>query len=147
MNYIKNNQITARPIISNVINPCHDIILANGWFEYIDNPPLYDSNTQRIEKIDVINGVQQYVIIDFTQEEITQRTVPQTITPAQGRIMLSRLGKLEDIENTIEHMDKESQIFWEYALTWNRSNSIVIQLSEQFGFDIDNLFIEASKIE
>jgi hypothetical protein len=72
---------------------------------------------------------------------------PQTITPAQGRIMLSRLGKLEDIENTIEHMDKESQIFWEYALTWNRSNSIVIQLSNQFGFDIDNLFIEASKIE
>ena len=72
---------------------------------------------------------------------------PQTITPAQGRIMLSRLGKLEDIENTIEHMDKEAQIFWEYALSWDRLNPIVIQLANQFEFDIDNLFIEASKIE
>jgi len=83
--------------------------------------------------------------IEPTEEVIIE--VPQTITPAQGRIMLSRLGKLEEIENMIQYLDRESQIFWEYALTWNRSNAIVIQLSNQFGFDIDNLFIEASKIE
>jgi hypothetical protein len=71
---------------------------------------------------------------------------PRTITPAQGRIILSRMGKLDDIENAIKLLDKEAQIFWEYALVWHRLNPIVIQLTDQFDFDIDKLFIEASKI-
>jgi hypothetical protein len=75
--YYKNGTITTRPTIPNVVNPSHETILANGWFEYIDNPPSYDSNTQRLQKTEVIEGVVQYEVIDLTPEEIEQNTQNQ----------------------------------------------------------------------
>jgi hypothetical protein len=75
--YYKNGTITTRPVIPNVVNPSHETILADGWFEYIDNPPSYDSNTQRLQKTEVIEGVVQYEVIDLTAEEIEQNTQNQ----------------------------------------------------------------------
>jgi hypothetical protein len=66
MKYFKNNQITSNPIISNVINPSHETIISNGWYEYIDIVPEYNFETHYIEKgevdIDGIIAIQQYVI-------------------------------------------------------------------------------------
>jgi hypothetical protein len=70
MKYIKNNTITTKPIIANVINPSHSIILENGWFEYIDNPPTYAPNYQKLQRGEVINGVVHYNVIDLTDREI-----------------------------------------------------------------------------
>ncbi|MBN1987842.1 MAG: hypothetical protein JW783_00410 [Bacteroidales bacterium] len=38
MLYIKNNVITASPVVPNVVNPSHDTIIKAGWEEYIEPP-------------------------------------------------------------------------------------------------------------
>ena len=73
MRYYKDRNITATPQIEGVILPSHETILANGWFVYVDNPPSFDSNTQRLVRGEVIEGVVQYTVVDLTQEEIQQR--------------------------------------------------------------------------
>jgi hypothetical protein len=83
--YYKDGTITTRPVIPNVVNPSHETILADGWFEYIDNPPSYDSNTQRLQKTEVIEGVVQYEVIDLTPEEIEQNTQNQIDAENQAK--------------------------------------------------------------
>lgn len=38
MLYIKNNVITASPVVPNVVNPSHDTIIKAGWVKY-EEPP------------------------------------------------------------------------------------------------------------
>lgn len=45
MLYIKNNVITASPVVPNVVNPSHDAIIKAGWIKY-EEPPA-----QKIEII------------------------------------------------------------------------------------------------
>jgi hypothetical protein len=151
MRYYKNGNITTSPTIPNVIAPSHETILANGWYVYVDNPPAYDTNTQKIERIDVIEGVQQYLIVDLTPEEIREMTVPQTITHGQGKLRLLYMGLLPTVEAMIAQAGQEEQIYWEYWIEWRRDSAIINRLAPMIwetdtDAQLDDFFIEASKL-
>lgn len=38
MLYIKDNVITASPVVPNVVNPSHDTIIKAGWTKYVEPP-------------------------------------------------------------------------------------------------------------
>jgi hypothetical protein len=151
MRYYKNGNITSTPQIQGVILPSHETILANGWYVYIDNPPSYDSNTQRLQKKEVIEGVVQYEVIDLTPEEIRERTVPQTITNGQGKLQLLALGIFNQVEAMIMQAGDAERIYWNDWDTWRRDSPIINRLAPMIwetdtDLQLDNFFIEASKI-
>jgi hypothetical protein len=96
--YYKQNTITTKPVIPNVINPTQETIIANGWYIYIDTAPSYDADTQKILKTDVVidgqEALQQYVVIDLTPEEIRESTVPADHHKRSGQTAIICLGNL-----------------------------------------------------
>jgi hypothetical protein len=125
-----------------------DLQHLDGWGEIIE--PDFDFETQyRGHLIEHTKTPLTYIyeIIDYTEEELKNKEiVPQTITSSQGMIILHRLGKLSAIENIIETMDIETKILWNKATVWNINNPVIIQISNVFDFDLNKLFLEASKI-
>jgi hypothetical protein len=76
--------------------------------------------------------------------------IPFSITPAQGRMMLSQMGLLSQVRLLIESSTNEALlIFWEYALSWERDSIHVqtmagmLDMSEE---QTDDFFINAKKI-
>jgi hypothetical protein len=150
MRYYQEGQILLNPEVPNVINPTHEQIVESGWFEYIDNEPKIDYLLSRVVKTEVINGVQNYEIVALTDLEIRNSSVPFSITPAQGRMMLLQMGLLSTVKASIEYSNNEAlTIFWEYALSWDRDNIHIAAMAgmlEMTEDQTDNFFIEAKKI-
>lgn len=81
--------------------------------------------------------------------------VPYTITVRQGQQMLQQLGKLGQVQSTIDAIADSSQrelvqIFWDKSNTFERDNPYLNQLaSDGLGMtqeELDNYFIEAAKL-
>jgi len=75
---------------------------------------------------------------------------PYTITPAQGRMMLLKMGLLSTVKASIEYSSNEALIiFWEYALSWDRDNIHIAAMAgmlEMTEDETDDFFIDAKKI-
>jgi hypothetical protein len=74
---------------------------------------------------------------------------PETITPAQCRVMLATLELLDTVEGLIATVPLAS-IWWEYALEIRRDNQYVEMIGQALGWDteqIDDFFIDASQIQ
>ena len=150
MRYYKEGQILLNPAVPNVINPSHEQIVESGWFEYIDKEPEFDYKLSRVVKTYVIKGVQNYEIVALTDLEIRNSSVPFSITPAQGRMMLLKMGLLSTVKASIEYSSNEALIiFWEYALSWDRDNIHIAAMAgmlEMTEEQTDQFFIQAKKI-
>lgn len=76
--------------------------------------------------------------------------IPTSITMRQCRLMLVQIGKYQDVVTFIENSENDTiKIEWEYASFIERSNPLVTILAQQLELtekDIDNLFVEASKL-
>ena len=150
---INNNQIYSRlpKIWGNIVNfdkSDEAVIYAEGFRDVVR--PEFDSDTQVLGALffDEQNDYFTYPIIDLTEEEIRQRTVPQTITPAQVRVALAQLQLLETVEQLISTVPL-AFIWWEYALEIRRDNQYVEMIGAELGWDsnqIDQFFIQASVI-
>lgn len=80
-------------------------------------------------------------------------TVPRSITPRQGLLVLSRAGLLEPVKAAIATMEgqagEEARIEWEYATEWLRNWPLLESIASGIGLtsdQIDALFIQAAKI-
>lgn len=80
-------------------------------------------------------------------------TIPISITPRQGYIILSRYGILEAVKNYFAALDgqegEEAKIELEFAQEWKRTWPTLINAAHDFGLtdaQIDQMFIEASII-
>ena len=74
--------------------------------------------------------------------------VPQTITPLQSKLQLRELGLLDEVD-TLVATDRKVQLYWEYALTIERNNEILLSMATQLGLtseQLDDMFIQASKL-
>jgi hypothetical protein len=76
--------------------------------------------------------------------------IPFSITPAQGRMMLLKMGLLTRVKEAVQNSTNEALlIFWDYALSWDRDNihiaamATLLEMSEDH---TDNFYIEAKKI-
>lgn len=75
--------------------------------------------------------------------------VPQSITPRQCRLELLNRGLLDQVETMIAEQDQATRITWEYAVSFERNNPLLLALANNIGlseFEIDEFFIEASKL-
>ena len=85
--------------------------------------------------------------------------VPQSITPRQGMLLLSRRGQLAMVEQTIYNLElitgdkqlaEEALIEWNKASSWDRQNNTVQFIADLLMWseeDKDDFFIEADKIK
>lgn len=74
---------------------------------------------------------------------------PFSITPAQCRAELRKLGLRDKVQQIIEQ-DEAMLDWWEYALEIRRNNEYVEQMRIQLGWTeerLDEFFEQASKIE
>jgi hypothetical protein len=85
-----------------------------------------------------------------TGEDVPLEKVPFSITPAQGRMQLLKLGLLSNVKEAVKNSTNESlTIFWEYALSWDRDNIHIAAMAamlEMSEYQKDQFFIEAKKI-
>lgn len=79
--------------------------------------------------------------------------IPQVVSMRQARIALLRINKLSSIASAISALPspqkQEAEITWEYSQEVQRNNGFVSQIAPLLGMseqDLDNLFIEASKL-
>lgn len=77
-------------------------------------------------------------------------TVPQSVTPVQGRIALLNAGLLDSATAAVEAAGGATAIWWEYAAEWERNNSILVTMGTALGLtstQIDQLFVAAAQIK
>ena len=131
-----------------------DLHYVDGWRDYVE--PEFDPITQRLGELiyDEAKDIVTRVVIDKTPEDLESERrsqIPFEIKPSQGKIMLHRMGLLEGVEQMIQNSeDRELQLFWEYALTWERDNSYIHAMAIGLGMneeDVLNFFSEASLIK
>lgn len=92
----------------------------------------------------------EFVLIEPKIEEFE---VPRSITMRQARLILLQTGLLDQIQTAIESLQspqKEAvQIEWEYTSEVFRNNQWINDIAGALGLsdkDLDNLFIQASKL-
>lgn len=72
-----------------------------------------------------------------------------SVTPKQARIALAQAGILAQVNDMVRAADEVTQITWDYALTINRDDPLIVQMGTSLGLssdDIDALFLKASLI-
>lgn len=88
-------------------------------------------------------------IVDIVKEQ--DSVVPQTLTPAQARLALLAINKLDTVEALIiqDSTPRDRKILWEYATVFERENPVLISLATSLGMSkaaIDELFIQGAKL-
>lgn len=78
-----------------------------------------------------------------------EEVIPKKINPAQGRIQLTRMNKIDDVKLIMNdlHYDNEIKIMWEWSTEWYYTNPVLQDLAKQIDIDLKEFFIEASKIK
>lgn len=118
-------------------------------------PPIFDPATHRLGELiyDEASDTVTRQVIAKTPEEIeaeSRAMVPYSITPGQGKIMLRRIGKREQVEQIVAQSgDGELQDWYEYALSWERENPYITSMANLLGMseqDLDEFFVGASEI-
>lgn len=72
-----------------------------------------------------------------------------SVTPRQAKLALLGAGLLDQVEAAVAASDKATQISWEYAIEFRRSEPLINDLGKQLGLtdeQIDQLFITASQL-
>jgi hypothetical protein len=110
--------------------------LEEGW-RYFEME--FSKTTPQIEVAQTLldNGAPRHL---FPIDPVT------TISPAQGRTQLHRMGLLKTAAETVAQIGGELEIFWEYATNWDKSSQAVQSLAQQFDIDLDDFFDNARKI-
>lgn len=125
-------------------------LAADGWREIVTPP--FNQESQKLGAIyfDDEADVFTYEVAEKTDEEILGAFRVYEIKPSQGKILLHRLGLLEQVNQMIsQSTDVELSLFWEYALTWELENNYILSLGLVLGMqkeDVEDFFIEAAKI-
>lgn len=119
-----------------------------GLYHLIDNVPTPDANSEITgSTIEIINGkpTRQYVM-----SEITETTVPMTISRLQAKAALHQLGYLEDIEVLVATSDFMVRLAWKEALEFQRESTLINNMKEEAGLtdtDLDEIFTLGASIE
>lgn len=143
----------ARPRLINYDKADPAIHYEDGWRAVVF--PDYDAALQRLGELvfDPKNDCFTYPVIDKTREELEAERlalIPASITPTQGRILLKQMGILDQVNAMVENStDQALQIYWEYALSWDRDNPYISSMANLLGMgeeQLNQFFINASNI-
>ena len=87
--------------------------------------------------------------LDPTPAPVAPPSVPQTVSPRQARLALVQSGLYDQVNATINALDKTTQVWWEYTLVIERQNPILLNVAAQIGlqsYQVDALFILAATL-
>jgi hypothetical protein len=126
-----------------------------NWEDEIDEAKETDKEplTETIEDEKVYKRFQKFEngkwIVDTVKEK--EASIPKRITPAQARLALDAINKLDDVETLMQDptTPKPARILWEYATYFDRKNQVLIDLGTAIGLtetQLDQLFVEGAKI-
>lgn len=156
----RSKPFTLRPATVNYHKLPDEEHYKDGWRDVLI--PEFESETQHLGALVYDEGkdVVTYEVVDKTAEELEQirkSKIPYSINPTQGRILLSQMpgsvegeSLLHDVLRLLPDSKTEPiQIYWEYALTWDRDSQFVAQMGAALRMseeDVDNFFIQAAQI-
>lgn len=124
----------------------------SGWEGLSQFKSSLDRTGQLSERQQYIDGLLDSDVELITEEQAEAKlSVPHRLTPAQARLALDSIGKLDDVENLIlnPQTPKEAKILWNHATYFDRKNPVLISLATAIGLDsnqVDQLFTEGAKI-
>ncbi len=103
-----------------------------NWIENLSDQELFSIRLARVAPVE------------------TPVEIPK-VTRYQARLQLYRAGLLQQVETLVNHPETsiEIKIAWEDAREWEKNSPFIIALSAALNLtsaQVDNLFIEASKI-
>ena len=137
----------------------YDLLIENhfsdGWRDVII--PDITENQKLSDEYVLVNDIVTKIVIQKTQEEIdnyNKSLVPQTVSQRQLRTQLALNGfNLNSVQTAIDSLSEPSktiaQIAWDYALTFVRTDSLLISLAGILGIseiELDTIFINANKL-
>lgn len=76
---------------------------------------------------------------------------PFSITSAQGKLQLTRLGLLAYVQGIIDEMDEQTKIYWKEWPVWERTSPIIARIApyifpEDTENKLDEFFEQASRL-
>jgi hypothetical protein len=80
------------------------------------------------------------------QMDVVDRIVPEWVTPVQMRKALNGAGLRTQVEAAVKAMGQDAQDTWEYSEQIQRNHPLVVAMGQQFGVDLDSLFITAATL-
>lgn len=110
-------------------------VVIQGAFLIKEEPTEVTPNTHYVDG--------SFVEILPPSPEVPKEPVPKEVTMRQARLLLSRKNLLKKVTAALPN--EEAKIEFEYATTVSRTSPLlsILNMSEE---ELDNLFIEASKI-
>lgn len=156
----RSKPFTLRPATVNYHKLAAEEHYKDGWRDVV--VPDFDPDTQHLGPLvyDKEKDIVTFEVVDKTAEELEQirkSKIPYSITPTQGRVLLSQMpgsvegeSLLHDVLRLLPDSKTEPiQIYWEYALTWDLDSQFVTQMAAALRMsdeDVDNFFIQAAQI-
>lgn len=145
--------------LQSILDPVPADLAGLEWWPEVDETPAFDPLTHKPGaetltpdmEAKVIRVVREIVPLTEEELEALKPPVPATVSSAQLRIQLHRLGLLSDVETVVQAAganDPEVLIRWN-APTMERHNPMLIALAAQVGLDdadCDDIFRQAALI-
>lgn len=137
-------------------------ILRASVFNYEDGSLLFDYDEDVLKRPARYKVENNLLILRGDYTEIFEEEnfkIPQSITPRQGMLLLSRRGQLAMVEQTIYNLElitgdkqlaEEALIEWNKASSWDRQNKTVQFVADMLMWseeDKDDFFVEADKLK
>lgn len=96
--------------------------------------------------VERVDGVVRFV---HTLEDVPPPPVPGQVSARQARQALNAAGLRSQVESAVAAADQDTQDYWEYAVSIERENPVMLALSSQIGLSesqLDNLFTQAATL-
>lgn len=85
----------------------------------------------------------------LTGSDMPQAAVPDAVTPRQIRLALTAAGLRQTVETAVKNGSQDLRDWWEYSLTIERNNALIVSMAAQLGVteqQLDNLFRQAATL-
>lgn len=118
------------------------------WGIYVSAPnPMRLPNGDDVHAPAIGQSYAGYTLMELYADEPLPRVAH--VTPRQAKLALLAAGLLDSVESIVIQQDRATQISWNEAIEFRRSDTLINNLGKQLGLtdeQIDNLFLEASKL-
>lgn len=119
--------------------------------------PVYDPIYKEVKPLAPVQNEQgewelPYEVVDLDPTVVANNLDMlkiRSVSMAQARLQLIKLGLYETVNNAISSMSLEAQVDWEYRTSVDRSFPLVAQMQQLLGWtdaEMDTYFTEAAKL-
>jgi len=140
----------------NIYKKGNEIIASNngcpeGWVNLGFDGTITEDKIKYVIGFSAGKAVLDTAKITLDEQAEYEASIPQNLTPAQARLALLAINKLDAVEALItqESTPREAKILWEYATVFERKNQTLIDLATSLSMNkaaIDQLFIEGANL-